>query len=100
MVVIGRLEGEGTATALLDRMAREWRLAGVLRVALVERGGDPAVRTALLEAGAQDFIAEPPARERAARRASGCCSSTRRCGAARTPPRPSSGGCASGSTPP
>ena len=34
MVVIGRLEGEGTATALLDRMAREWRLAGVLRVAL------------------------------------------------------------------
>ena len=63
MVVIGRLEGEGTATALLDRMAREWRLAGVLRVALVERGGDPAVRTALLEAGAQDFIAEPAARE-------------------------------------
>ena len=45
MVVIGRLDGEGTATALLDRMAREWRLAGVLRVALVERGGDPAVRT-------------------------------------------------------
>jgi len=63
MVVIGRLEGEGTATALLDRMAREWRLAGVLRVALVERGGDPAVRAALLEAGAQDFIAEPAARE-------------------------------------
>jgi signal transduction histidine kinase len=59
MVVIGRLEGEGTATALLDRMAREWRLAGVLRVALVERGGDPAVRTALQDAGAQDFIAEP-----------------------------------------
>ncbi len=62
MVVIGRLEGEGTATALLDRMTREWRLAGVLRVALVERGGDPAVRTGLLEAGAQDFIAEPAAR--------------------------------------
>jgi signal transduction histidine kinase len=62
MVVIGRLDGEGTATALLDRMAREWRLAGVLRVALVERGGDPAVRTALQEAGAQDFIAEPLAR--------------------------------------
>jgi signal transduction histidine kinase len=63
MVVIGRLEGEGTATALLDRMAREWRLAGVLRVALVERGGDPAVRTALQESGAQDFIAEPLARD-------------------------------------
>jgi CheY-like chemotaxis protein len=63
MVVIGRLEGEGTATALLDRMAREWRLAGVLRVALVERGGDPAVRTDLQEAGAQDFIAEPLAHD-------------------------------------
>src|SRR5262245_42875965 len=63
MVVIGRLEGEGTAGALLDRMAREWRLAGVLRVALVDRGGDPAIRTGLLEAGAQDFIAEPLARE-------------------------------------
>jgi PAS domain S-box-containing protein len=63
MVVIGRLEGEGTATALLDRMAREWRLAGVLRVALVERGGDQSVRTLLQEAGAQDFIAEPLARE-------------------------------------
>jgi signal transduction histidine kinase len=59
MVVIGRLDGEGTATALLDRMAREWRLAGVLRVALVERGGDPAVRTGLQDSGAQDFIAEP-----------------------------------------
>jgi len=59
MVVIGDLEGDITATALLDRMAREWRLAGVLRVALVQRGGDPAVRTALLESGAQDFIAEP-----------------------------------------
>ncbi|HET8755679.1 MAG TPA: ATP-binding protein [Solirubrobacteraceae bacterium] len=59
MVVIGELEGDITATALLDRMAREWRLAGVLRVALVQRGGDPAVRTALLESGAQDFIAEP-----------------------------------------
>ena len=63
MVVIGRLEGEGTARALLDRMAREWRLAGVLRVALVERGGDQAVRTQLQEAGAQDFIAEPLARD-------------------------------------
>jgi PAS domain S-box-containing protein len=63
MVVIGRLGGEGSASALLDRMAREWRLAGVLRVALVERGGDPAVRTQLQEAGAQDFIAEPLARE-------------------------------------
>jgi signal transduction histidine kinase/FixJ family two-component response regulator len=63
MVVIGRLDGEGSGSALLDRMAREWRLAGVLRVALVDRGGDPAVRTALLEAGAQDFIAEPAARE-------------------------------------
>jgi signal transduction histidine kinase len=63
MVVIGRLDGEGTASALLDRMAREWRLAGVLRVALVERGGDQAVRTQLQEAGAQDFIAEPLARE-------------------------------------
>jgi signal transduction histidine kinase len=63
MVVIGRLEGEGTANALLDRMAREWRLAGVLRVALVERGGDPDIRTGLLESGAQDFIAEPLARE-------------------------------------
>jgi CheY-like chemotaxis protein len=59
MVVIGRLDGEGTATALLDRMAREWRLAGVLRVALVERGGDPAIRTSLQDSGAQDFIAEP-----------------------------------------
>jgi signal transduction histidine kinase len=59
MVVIGDLEGDITPTALLDRMAREWRLAGVLRVALVQRGGDPAVRTALLESGAQDFIAEP-----------------------------------------
>lgn len=63
MVVIGDLDGDGTAPALLDRMAREWRLAGVLRVALVERGGDAAVRTALLEAGAQDFIAEPAGRE-------------------------------------
>jgi PAS domain S-box-containing protein len=63
MVVIGRLEGDGTATALLDRMAREWRLAGVLRVALVERGGDPAIRGQLQEAGAQDFIAEPLARD-------------------------------------
>ena len=35
----------------------------MLRVALVDRGGDPAIRTALLEAGAQDFIAEPLARE-------------------------------------
>jgi signal transduction histidine kinase len=59
MIVIGDLEGDIGATALLDRMAREWRLAGVLRVALVQRGGDQAVRTALLEAGAQDFIAEP-----------------------------------------
>ena len=63
MVVIGRLEGEGTAGALLDRMGREWRLAGVLRVALVDRGGDPEIRTRLQEAGAQDFIAEPLARE-------------------------------------
>jgi signal transduction histidine kinase/DNA-binding NarL/FixJ family response regulator len=63
MVVIGRLEGAGSATALLDRMAREWRLAGVLRVALVDRGGDRAVRTQLQDAGAQDFIAEPLARE-------------------------------------
>jgi PAS domain S-box-containing protein len=63
MVVIGRLGGEGTAAALLDRMTREWRLAGVLRVALVERGGDPDVRRQLQEAGAQDFIAEPLARE-------------------------------------
>jgi signal transduction histidine kinase len=59
MVVIGDLEGDITPTALLDRMAREWRLAGVLRVAIVRRGGDPAVRTSLLESGAQDFIAEP-----------------------------------------
>jgi len=59
MVVIGQLDGESTSTALLDRMAREWRLAGVLRVALVDRGGDQAVRNALQEAGAQDFIAEP-----------------------------------------
>ncbi len=59
MVVIGQLNGESTSTALLDRMAREWRLAGVLRVALVDRGGDQAVRNALQEAGAQDFIAEP-----------------------------------------
>jgi signal transduction histidine kinase len=63
MVVIGRLDGEGTAGALLDRMAREWRLAGVLRVALVDRGGDPNVRTQLQTAGAQDFIAEPLARD-------------------------------------
>ncbi len=63
MVVIGRLDGEGSATALLDRMAREWRLAGVLRVALVERGGDAAVRSGLQAAGAQDFIAEPLARD-------------------------------------
>jgi len=59
MVVIGDLDGDTTSTALLDRMAREWRLAGVLRVAIVQRGGDPAVRTALLESGAHDFIAEP-----------------------------------------
>jgi signal transduction histidine kinase len=59
MVVIGDLEGDITPTALLDRMAREWRLAGVLRVAIVQRGDDPAVRTSLLESGAQDFIAEP-----------------------------------------
>jgi signal transduction histidine kinase len=60
MVVVGRLEGESGAEALLDRIAREWKLAGVLRVAVVERG-DAAVRDALLEAGAQDFIAEPAA---------------------------------------
>ena len=59
MVVIGRINGEGSATALLDRMAREWKLAGVLRVALVERGADAAVRKGLQAAGAQDFIAEP-----------------------------------------
>ena len=59
MVVIGDLDGDTTPTALLDRMSREWRLAGVLRVAIVQRGDDPAVRTALLESGAQDFIAEP-----------------------------------------
>jgi PleD family two-component response regulator len=58
MVVVGRLEGEGSATALLDRIAREWRLVGVLRVAVVDRG-DAAGRDALLDAGAQDFIAEP-----------------------------------------
>jgi DNA-binding response OmpR family regulator len=63
MVVIGDLDGDITSTALLDRMAREWRLAGVLRVAIVQRGGDPAVRTALLESGAQDFIAEPAGAE-------------------------------------
>jgi DNA-binding response OmpR family regulator len=63
MIVIGDLEGDGSATALLDRLAREWRLAGVLRVALVQRGGEAAVRTALLEAGAQDFIAEPAGRD-------------------------------------
>jgi PleD family two-component response regulator len=63
MVVIGRLDGETTASALLDRMAREWRLAGVLRVALVDRGGDPAVRAQLQAAGAQDFIAEPLAQD-------------------------------------
>ena len=59
MVVIGRINGESSATALLDRMAREWKLAGVLRVALVERGADAAVRKGLQAAGAQDFIAEP-----------------------------------------
>jgi signal transduction histidine kinase len=59
MVVIGELDGDSTPAALLDRMAREWRLAGVLRVAIVQRGGDPSVRTLLLESGAQDFIAEP-----------------------------------------
>jgi DNA-binding response OmpR family regulator len=63
MVVIGDLDGDITSTALLDRMAREWRLAGVLRVAIVQRGDDPAVRTALLESGAQDFIAEPAGAE-------------------------------------
>jgi signal transduction histidine kinase/FixJ family two-component response regulator len=63
MVVIGDLDGDITATALLDRMAREWRVAGVLRVAIVQRGGDPAVRTQLLESGAHDFIAEPAGRE-------------------------------------
>jgi DNA-binding response OmpR family regulator len=30
---------------------------------VVERGGDPAVRSALLDAGAHDFIAEPLARD-------------------------------------
>jgi DNA-binding response OmpR family regulator len=68
MVVVGRLEGEGTTAALLNRMAREWRVAGVLRVALVERGGDPAVRSALQDAGAQDFIAEPLGRDELAAR--------------------------------
>jgi PAS domain S-box-containing protein len=68
MVVVGRLEGEGTTAALLHRMAREWRVAGVLRVALVERGGDPAVRSALQDAGAQDFIAEPLGRDELAAR--------------------------------
>jgi PAS domain S-box-containing protein len=58
MVVVGRLNGDSGAVALLDRMAREWRMAGVLRVAVVERG-DAFGRDALLEAGAQDFIAEP-----------------------------------------
>src|SRR5204863_85926 len=37
MVVIGDLNGDSTPTALLDRMAREWRLGGVLRVAIVQR---------------------------------------------------------------
>jgi signal transduction histidine kinase len=60
MVVVGRLEGECGAAALLDRMAREWKLGAVLRVAVVERG-DAAGRDALLDAGAQDFIAEPAA---------------------------------------
>jgi signal transduction histidine kinase/FixJ family two-component response regulator len=63
MVVIGDLDDDITPTALLDRMAREWRLAGVLRVGMVQRGGDPSVRTQLLESGAQDFIAEPAGRE-------------------------------------
>jgi signal transduction histidine kinase len=63
MVVIGQMDSDTTASALLDRMAREWRLAGVLRVALVDRGGDPAVRTQLQAAGAQDFIAEPLAQD-------------------------------------
>ena len=63
MVVIGDLNGDSTPTALLDRMAREWRLGGVLRVAIVQRGDDPSVRTALLESGAQDFIAEPAGRD-------------------------------------
>jgi signal transduction histidine kinase len=58
MVVVGRLNGDSGAVALLDRMAREWRMAAVLRVAVVERG-DAFGRDALLEAGAQDFIAEP-----------------------------------------
>jgi PAS domain S-box-containing protein len=62
MVVVGRLEGDCTAAALLDRMAREWKMAGVLRVAVVPRG-DAAERDALLAAGAQDFIAEPAAPE-------------------------------------
>jgi signal transduction histidine kinase len=63
MVVIGDLDGESTAPALLDRMAREWRLAGVLRVVIIQRGGDPSLRTSLLESGAQDFIAEPAGQE-------------------------------------
>jgi signal transduction histidine kinase len=62
MVVVGSLDDPGAAARLLDRMAREWRLAGVLRVAMVERG-DAAGRDALLVAGAQDFIAEPAAPE-------------------------------------
>jgi signal transduction histidine kinase len=62
MVVVGRLHGKCGAAALLDRTAREWKLAGVLRVAVVERG-DTVVRDALLDAGAQDFIAEPAAPE-------------------------------------
>jgi CheY-like chemotaxis protein len=60
MVVVGSLANGGAASALLDRMARDWRLAGVLRVAMVERG-DSSGREALLVAGAQDFIAEPAA---------------------------------------
>ena len=64
-----------------DRMAREWRLAGVLRVALVERGGDPAVRTRCRRPARRT---SSPSRWRATScaRASACCSSTPRCAAA------------------
>jgi signal transduction histidine kinase/DNA-binding NarL/FixJ family response regulator len=60
LMLVGTPLGGVTPADLLERVAREERLHGMLRAAIVLRG-DSATRDALLDAGAQDFIAEPAA---------------------------------------
>ena len=68
MVVIGDLDGDITVHRAA---ATAWPASGGWRASCAspwsQRGGDPAVRTALLESGAQDFIAEPAGAGGAAR---------------------------------